>query len=1149
LLAGAGRLTVHKGKHGGNGKWQWYDSYKGAPFKQTNDSVIRVNVSRSTRFRARADYKVKPESGDSIEMKIYFVSAKKQAKESLNLPDSENYIVSYTPTEGYTTESSMLNIPLEEQGAVVQYYDGLGRPTQTVAANQSYYFNDLVTGVAYDDYGRQDKVYIPSTRHKCGAYADNIESNISSFYSGTEGNTVDGLLSTRTSDYTYTNYEASPLNRVLSVTDPAGGRTSYTYGTNTAGTVKIWEVDNSGNLTNTTTYDAGELYMVKTTDASGKTTEEYKDKLGQVVLKVAGGSAKTYYVYDDFGLLRYVLSPEASAAMTGNSYSPADAVVKGLCYYYRYDGRKRMIEKQLPGAEPVYMVYDSRDRLVLTQDGKTRTGNSSRWLYTKYDDLNRPTETGWLTTSDRHSTLQTAFYGTTTFPLSCSLGDVLTQTTYDSYPNSSLCSLPTKNSEVKGQVTYQKAKLLTDNGGCQETYTFYDDRYRVIQTNTSGGPIGVIVRNTYDFTGNLLTGTETYSGQVEQTIYKYYTYDHAGRLEKVEQQIAGDADNGRVILADMDYNELGQLILKKLHNANDTSYVQDIDYLYDVLGRLKKINNFTDTTYRKLYAQELEYLKNGNISKMKWKNTMPDENGWIEQTNQLKYAFSYDALNRLTEAVYSEYEPVSNSTVNSGNYTTAYSYSLNGNIETLGRQGNLNTSDYAPSYGMIDNLKYAYNSNSNQLSSVSDAVSNVNHDLQYANGSGSYTYDSNGNTTYVPNKGLNISYNYLNLPDNIGSISYLYDAAGNKVEKSYNGINSYYQGNILKINGQPVILTGEGRVTTGTNGWQYEYDLKDHLGNTRVSFKADTVRAVPLQYKDYYPFGMEMAKWYTTDANATKFLYNGKELQDEGGLDCYDYGARFYDPVTLRFTTVDPHAETYYGWSPYNYVADNPVNLTDPTGKDWYQDENGNTMWQKGSAEVEGYKNIGTSYTQSIGNGASITFTQNEATSMNFTGIDESNFVAQGTGTGCKTASDQMLAKEGVNSKGERINVVNADDNGVATTANANATRGINAVDKALENGNPIEVGVDYQSKQIHNLDTKHGEDAMTDHFVVVSSKTEMLSNGQVTSKTYNFFDPRKAQYGTSPLNTLQISNNKLVGAYRGERVIPYTVTTVRRSR
>lgn len=247
---------------------------------------------------------------------------------------------------------------------------------------------------------------------------------------------------------------------------------------------------------------------------------------------------------------------------------------------------------------------------------------------------------------------------------------------------------------------------------------------------------------------------------------------------------------------------------------------------------------------------------------------------------------------------------------------------------------------------------------------------------------------------------------------------------------------------------------------------------------------------------------------------------------------------------------MDPLVEKYYNESPYIYCGNDPINRIDPDGQDWYRSADGSAVtWRKGSEEIEGYKNIGTTYTQNIGNGVSVTYNQNIATSMTFTGIEENNFVPQGTGTGCKIACDKMLTKEGVNSNGERINVVNADANGVATTANSNASKGVKAVDNALENGKPVEVGVDSKPKQVNNL--KPSGDGMTDHFIVVSSKTETLSNGQVTSKTYNFFDPRSSNNGTSSSNVLQVINNKLVGYYLGgtNKNIPYTVTTVRRSK
>ncbi len=266
-----------------------------------------------------------------------------------------------------------------------------------------------------------------------------------------------------------------------------------------------------------------------------------------------------------------------------------------------------------------------------------------------------------------------------------------------------------------------------------------------------------------------------------------------------------------------------------------------------------------------------------------------------------------------------------------------------------------------------------------------------------------------------------------------------------------------------------------------------------------------------------------------------------------------------YDKSLGRFHCIDPHTENYLSWTPYNYVANNPILLIDPNGMDWYRNQDGHVKWQEGSDDVEGYTNIGANYTMDLGGGISVTYTQRDLTSITETVLDQDDFVsmfnddgtrrqkADGSNVSCYDAATEQLEVVGVETAGvgTQVLMTSATTSGTAGTTSTDATTGVSVIDKAINSGNPIMVGVDYH-------DGSPNGDGMTDHFIAISGRTTTLSNGVVTWTSYNFFDnrTRHSNYGTQSSNTLNLNNNRLTGTYeQGRRFYDYTVTTVRRNR
>jgi RHS repeat-associated protein len=121
--------------------------------------------------------------------------------------------------------------------------------------------------------------------------------------------------------------------------------------------------------------------------------------------------------------------------------------------------------------------------------------------------------------------------------------------------------------------------------------------------------------------------------------------------------------------------------------------------------------------------------------------------------------------------------------------------------------------------------------------------------------------------------------------------------------------------------------------------FDYVYQYKDHLGNVRLSYQdinnnGSVDNSEIKEENNYYPFGLKH-KGYNNVVNGRdhKYGYNGKEEQDELGLDMIDYGARNYDASLGRWMNLDPLADKYYSISPYVYVANTPIMAIDPDGK------------------------------------------------------------------------------------------------------------------------------------------------------------------------------------------------------------------------
>ena len=667
------------------------------------------------------------------------------------------------------------------------------------------------------------------------------------------------------------------------------------------------------------------------TSSEGNTLQVFTDVVGRKVLERRASSNDTYYIYDDLGLLRFVLSP---------SYQE-EANLEKYGYEYRYDKRGRCIWKRLPGCEYQQLWYDKADNLMFSQDGEQR--RKGIYVFHLYDNVKRLVLQGTTTSinADCPSALVSlniseAGLCNSGYSSPNNLGlrneQLLQANYYDNHDflSGQLTRQATSHSlaATKGVKEEYSMGLLTGsvsadtNGNPLVSVYYHDMRGQVIESMQTM-PDDALLSQTlsYSFTKNPLSIVSTINkdGVITKVTQSNKYNEHNNKIETMTLQVG----NVTRTVASYCYDDIGRLV-----SVDRSGNAGSVHYAYNIRNWLKETKS--DRFMQSLYYESIKENPcfNGNISRMQWQSS---------KDNVLRgYDFAYDGLNRLEKSDYGEGSDLSQ---NKSRYSEhVLSYSPNGSIERLQRYGKKNNGGF----GLIDDLTYQYNGN--QIKAISDKAGSLLYDGSFDFKDGAdedveYFYDANGALIKDLNKGIsNIEYDVLgNLKcitfSNGFKTKYIYDAAGNKLRTTHESVvtnTTDYIGNFIFEDGKLDKYLFDGGYCSFDNSQNptFHYYEKDHLGSVRMVVNENgTIE----QVNHYYPFGGVYGD-LSYNGEYQKSKYIGKEFDHMHGLDWYDHGARMYDAAKVAWDRVDRLGEKYNSYSVYISCLDNPLRYLDENG-------------------------------------------------------------------------------------------------------------------------------------------------------------------------------------------------------------------------
>ena len=649
-----------------------------------------------------------------------------------------------------------------------------------------------------------------------------------------------------------------------------------------------------------------QFYKTTTTNPNGDVYFEVRTLLDQVISKVSikgQSEVKSATSFDDAGNPVELRSPNYHNPPAGSQ--PSDwSVVQ------TFDYAGRLQSSQSGKEAPSRFIYDQAGNMRFALD--PQGAKASTFNYVKYDVLNRPIESGYVSGAWNGEELQ-------------DYAD--TDPTWPSTP-------PTwrKKHSYDGdqQVRYSIGRV-----------------HQMLSNNTDDGQADVTERLSYDVMGNQIAqslAVDPFDAGQEHVVD--YQYNNAGNITQITYPAATGGDRLQVYyrnnrldqvtaiaelpdfsapLATFTYRADGQLLEEALGLDSGQSVRRCFEYNSPLWVTTIREQNQAGAT---LFDEALSYTEGGY-----------DDAGYYDGTiaaasyqpapgasNPYQFRYSYDSVGQIENAQNTSYpgwdlgvaKPVD--------------YDPNGNFQTLTRGGVARQYEYVPGTQRVQAVsnpvdgsvlaRYEYDDNGNaiQCSTVPSEFSAA-HDLtiEYDPGTKMTT-----RITDAAAEGATLSFHYGGQNQRV--LKEVQQGGESPERKLYvRGISAYPLVELTTGGATTPVLYvygPGGLVAMRRNGTTYGL-VKDHLGSVRAVL--DPQAQVVASY-DYLTFGA-LAMVNEPEPGFMPYLFTGQEYDWEVGL--YNYRARFYSGELGRFIAIDPERQFF---SPYIYTSNNPVLYIDPTG-------------------------------------------------------------------------------------------------------------------------------------------------------------------------------------------------------------------------